>query len=222
MDSSRLSLRSRLAQITPLRLAYHLLTRPGSTISQAIRRLRKDGVFHSERELYMASLEPRTVWDFVLRQFSPRTLLDVGCGVGRTIDFFVEHGVDAVGVEASSLAIRHARHPDRIVQFDLRYGAYYDPRAPFDVVWCYEVAEHLHEDHADALVETLTHAGRRVVLSAAQPGQGGVGHLNEQLPSYWRAKMELRGFTLDATKTSLLQSLPDEWAANLQVFHSSH
>ena len=197
---------------------FHLLTRPRRTISEAIRRVRKDGVFHSESELYMAALEPRLLWDAVIGRFAPKSLLDVGCGVGRTLDYFLDQGIDAFGIEASTLAIRHARHPERIEQLDLRNGAFRHARAPFDVVWCYEVAEHLHEDFSDSLVETLVSSGAVVVLSAAQPGQGGVGHLNEQLPSYWRTKLEKRGFVLDAASTAVIQALPIQYAQNLQVF----
>lgn len=221
MKSAWLTVRRRLARITPLRFVYHLLVQPHRTIEESIRRVRKDGVFHSEDELYMASLEPRPVWDEVLSHLSPKTLIDVGCGVGRTIDFFVDRGVEAFGIEASPVAIKHARNRHRIVQVDLRHGSYRHPRAPFDVVWCYEVAEHLHKSAADALVETLTTAGHCIVLSAAQPGQGGVGHLNEQPPSYWRAKIERRGFTLDMRMTAALHRLPVQWAENLQVFRRS-
>lgn len=221
MHSTTVSVRRRLARIAPLRAVYHLITQPRRTIDEAIRRVRKDGVFNSERELYMASLEPRPLWDVLIARFAPESLLDVGCGVGRTIDYFVDRGVEAFGIEASALAIRHARHPERIECRDLRRGAYRHPKAPFDIVWCYEVAEHLHEDFSDALVETLVSSGRTVVLSAAQPGQGGVGHLNERPVSYWRTKVEARGFVLDAETTSIVQSLPIEYAANLQVFRES-
>lgn len=218
MYSTTLSLRRRLARIAPLRAVYHFLIRPRRTLDEAMRRVRKDGVFNSERELYMASLEPRPLWEVLLARFAPRSLLDVGCGVGRTIDYFVDRGVEAFGIEASALAISHARHPERIDRQDLRRGPYRHPKAPFDLVWCYEVAEHLHENFSDALVETLVSSGRTVVLSAAQPGQGGVGHLNEQPVSYWRIKIEAHGFALDTETTSIVQSLRMEYAGNVQVF----
>ena len=211
-------LRRWLAHLTPLRFTYYLMTRPRRTLAELVRRVKNDGVFRSEAELYMASLEPKALWDEVLRRYAPKTVLDVGCGVGRSIDYFVDHGVDAVGIEASELAIRRSRHPERIVLFDLREGPYYHPRSPVDLVWCYEVAEHIPAQYVDHLLETLCLAGARILLSTAQPGQGGVGHLNEQPLSYWRARLERCGFALDQEGTLAFQALPDRWAGNLQIF----
>jgi SAM-dependent methyltransferase len=213
-----MSFHRRLAQIAPLRFAVHLIVHPRQTIGEIVRRIRQDGVLHSPEELFMASLEPRAIWEEVLARYSPKTLLDVGCGVGRTIDFFVSHGVDAQGIEASELAIRHANHPDRILRLDLQVGPYRHPNAPFDLVWSYEVAEHIHAKFADTFVETLTCSGSRILMSSARPGQGGVGHLNEQPPNYWQDRMALRGFELDEEATRAFQELPEEWARNVQVF----
>ena len=213
-----MSIRRTLAGLPPLRFAYHLLTRPRATIEQVVRQVKRDGVFHDPSDLYMASLEPRALWEEVLKRYRPETLLDVGCGVGRTVDYFLGHGVDAWGIEASDVAIKHAKHPERILELDLRKGPFRHPRAPFGLVWCYEVAEHIHAKFADSLIETLCVSGERILLSAAQPGQGGVGHLNEQPPSYWRLRLERRGFALDAGGTAAFQALPDRWARNVQIF----
>jgi hypothetical protein len=55
-------------------------------------------------------------------------------------------------------------------------------------------------------------------MSAAQPGQGGVGHFNEQPPEYWISKMASVGYTLDEALTQRLQATPDEYAANMLAF----
>ena len=43
-------------------------------------------------------------------------------------------------------------------------------------------------------MESLTGLGPVVLFSAAIPHQGGVAHVNEQWPDYWRALFERRGF----------------------------
>jgi hypothetical protein len=48
-----------------------------------------------------------------------------------------------------------------------------------------ECAEHLPAHRAAPLVEWLTKSAPIVVFSAAIPGQGGKGHINEQPPDYW-------------------------------------
>jgi hypothetical protein len=84
-------------------------------------------------------------------------------------------------------------------------------------MWSYEVAEHIHPRYARHLVATLTRAPL-VIISAAQPGQGGEGHLNEQPLSYWRSLFEERGFMLDEPATAELHALPDEFARNMMVY----
>lgn len=46
------------------------------------------------------------------------------------------------------------------------------------------------------LVAVLTRAAKVVLFSAAPPGQGGVGHVNEQWPEYWRDLFQAHGFRM--------------------------
>jgi hypothetical protein len=75
------------------------------------------------------------------------------------------------------------------------------PGSPWDLAVCCEVAEHLDARHADIFVENLTSASNTVFLTAAEVGQGGLNHVNEQPNSYWIAKFHRRGFTLDGNLT---------------------
>jgi len=80
------------------------------------------------------------------------------------------------------------------------------------------VAEHIHPDFADTLVDSLTCHGRLVLVSAARPGQGGCGHLNEQMPEYWVEKFAARGFAHDPESTALFQQLGENFCDNILVF----
>jgi hypothetical protein len=88
----------------------------------------------------------------------------------------------------------------------------------FDVIWSFEVAEHIHPKYTDAFLHTLTSHGPVVVMSAAPPGQGGYGHFNEQLQQYWIERLERRGFSYIADVSKHFQSLPDWLARNIMVF----
>ncbi|MEJ2187779.1 MAG: class I SAM-dependent methyltransferase [Gemmatimonadota bacterium] len=180
------------------------------------RNIRKDSTFRFESEMDMCSLFPESLLDFTLARFRPESVLDLGCGVGRSLDYFLEHGVDAIGVENSPLAIRHARNADHIVQANLNDPV--DLGRRFDLVWSYEVVEHIHPQFVDNLMETFSKHADRVVLSAARPGQGGQGHFNEQPPAYWIEKFEGRGYRYDAESASLLHDQPEEFAENMLVF----
>ena len=59
---------------------------------------------------------------------------------------------------------------------------------------CLEVAEHLPEQSAKTLVESLCSLSDFILFSAAIPGQGGLHHLNEQWQEYWVVQFKEKGF----------------------------
>lgn len=182
----------------------------------AYRRLAGDGVFFRENEMWMCSLLPRKILDRVLELLAPRTVIDIGCGTGASLDYLLERGVVVTGVEGSKLAVSRARHPERIILHNLNRPLNLGKQ--FDLVWCFEVAEHIHPRHVEALIKTFSAHGDRIVMSAAQPGQGGEGHLNEQPPAYWIAKLQTAGYRFDEETTAQLRATGDLHSANLLVF----
>jgi hypothetical protein len=56
-----------------------------------------------------------------------------------------------------------------------------------------EVAEHLPPESAELFADNLSQSPPFAMLSAAIPGQGGLGRLNERWPSYWAALFEQYG-----------------------------
>jgi SAM-dependent methyltransferase len=175
-----------------------------------------NSIFTLEEEMSMCSIFPKEILERTIELFHPRSVLDVGCGTGISLDFFKSHAIDVLGIEGSQLAISKAKHPECMLCRDLNEPIQLGRR--FDLVWCFEVAEHIHEKYVSALLETLTNHGDRILLSAAIPGQGGLGHLNEQPAEYWVEKMRARGFALDAANSAGYRALPDHFAANILIF----
>ena len=64
----------------------------------------------------------------------------------------------------------------------------------FDLAISMEVAEHLKESSADTFIQTLCSSANVVLFSAAHPGQGGDGHINEQPLEYWIEKFRKQEF----------------------------
>jgi 2-polyprenyl-3-methyl-5-hydroxy-6-metoxy-1,4-benzoquinol methylase len=140
--------------------------------------------------------------------FSPESALDLGCGDGQWTLALAEAGVKSVGVD---LARTHREsHPlATFLPGDLtRISVGSLGRA--DICLCLEVAEHLPDAAADHLVRLITACSGNAIFSAATPGQGGTGHINEQPHAYWAERFASRGFVGD-------RSWRDRFSADLAV-----
>lgn len=131
---------------------------------------------------------------FLRDRLGPTTVLDVGCGRGAWSAQWIALGVGAVQgidgdyVKADSLLIPQ----DQFLARDLSKP--FDLGRRFDLVQCLEVAEHISEQFAEIFVDNLCRHGDIVFFSAAQPGQGGEFHVNEQPLRYWREKFATHGY----------------------------
>lgn len=124
------------------------------------------------------------VWDQLLRQLNLRSVLDIGCGAGHALRYFLQKGLDAWGIEGWSQAIEASPVPYRILQHDY-VQAPYVPSNVFDLGWCCEFVEHVEAQYLDHFMQTLERC-RYVAMTYAEPGQGGYHHVNCQPATYWR------------------------------------
>lgn len=119
---------------------------------------------------------------------TPSVIRDYGCGTGEWLEAALHHGAEkAFGYEQEDVDIRGAKSGPR----------YYTSTQKMEharLTLCLEVAEHIEEPAADSLIFTLTQGTDAVLFSAAIPGQGGAGHVNEQWPSYWAKLFDRYGF----------------------------
>jgi hypothetical protein len=81
-----------------------------------------------------------------------------------------------------------------------------------------EVVEHIHPKYVCNLMKTFANHTDCVVLSAAQPGQGGEGHFNEQTAEYWIERFDDCGFKQDSEKTAIMQRVDEAFSQNVLVF----
>lgn len=113
----------------------------------------------------------------------PKTVLDVGCGEGWWAQGFADMGCEVIGVDGDYVA--SSPLGDRFLPHDLTGPLPEHLWQRFDLAVCLEVAEHLPYSRAESFVDDLCHCAPIVLFSAAIPGQGGTGHVNEQWPDYW-------------------------------------
>lgn len=122
----------------------------------------------------------------VISAVQPKTVVDVGCGVGTWSSEFLAHSIDAIGIDGDYVRKEDLQIPaERFKPVDLNRPPRAAAIGSFDLAICLEVAEHLTPASAENLVEFLTGLAPNVLFGAAIPGQGGRGHINEQWQSYW-------------------------------------
>lgn len=167
----------------------------------------------NERKISSASKVARIITE----NYSFVSLFDIGCGMGLYILELSKMGKEVLGCDASAEGIHLA--PQEITVF------YADVTKPiilnrkFDVVLCFEVAEHIEKKYSAQLVDNCAAYSDRVLFTAAPKGQGGVGHINEQPYEFWIDLFAARGFVFeDDLSQKIRQQMKKEdvveWIAN--------
>jgi SAM-dependent methyltransferase len=154
----------------------------------------------------------RRVLPFLLDLTDPKSIVDVGCGVGTWLAAARELGVrDVLGLDGPYVDTTMLQiPPDCFRAADLTQPL--DAGRTFDVALCLEVAEHLPESNANTLVESLTHLAPLVLFSAAVPRQCGEHHVNEQWQSWWVERFQQVGYiAVDCIRRRIWDDGQVEW-----------
>lgn len=121
-----------------------------------------------------------------------RSVVDVGGGEGWWAAAFAELGARAVCIDVGTTD--HSAPGVEHVEHDLQ-DALPSSLGRFDLAVCLEVAEHVDALVGDRLIAEVCALAPVVLFSAAVPGQGGHGHINEQWPGYWVDRFASAGFS---------------------------
>jgi SAM-dependent methyltransferase len=150
--------------------------------------------FYVDREKVLESA--RIIVPLVLKLISPKSVIDIGCGTGEFLNVFRQEGIkDVLGVDGDWVNKDKLMFlPEFFMSFNLEEDLILDRR--FNLVVCLETAEHLKKESAERFVKNLTELGDVILFSGAIPGQGGIGHLNEQLASYWVNLFSKEGYVV--------------------------
>ena len=138
----------------------------------------------------------KSIAKWVKDSIKPKNVLDIGCGPGTYVEELIAEGVDAFGIDID----------DRVEGKDyLAKESIFDTKRTADTVMTFEVLEHIDPAYADQEVDALYNAiesGGTLIFTAAQPGQGGVGHINCRKKEYWGKKLVAKGLVFDEALTA--------------------
>lgn len=159
--------------------------------------------------------------------FRIQSVLDLGCALGSYLEGFRSCKAIVKGYELYRDCAR-SYIPSGIAHCvflgDVTKPIYEECK--YDCCFSMEVAEHIPSESSEVFVDNLCNNSERlIIMSAAPPGQGGIGHINCQSYNYWIEKIESRGFyyskngTVKASK--IVENIPKvpKWVKqNLMVF----
>lgn len=148
----------------------------------------------------------------LLEAFKPKSVLDVGCGLGTWLKVFEEnkikeiYGIDGEWIDTKKLYIKK----NNFIKKDLTQS--FNLNKKFDICISLEVAEHIEEMFAEVFIENLINHSDIIVFSAAYPNVRGTKHVNLQWPSYWANIFKTFGYhPLDIIRPQIWEDEGIEW-----------
>ncbi len=149
--------------------------------------------------------QARRLADLLIWKYRPKSIIDVGCATGLYLKPFMERGIRITGVDNAIDAIANEVlqvPPKNILMRDIT-------KQPVgkkaDLTICLEVLEHIPAKGAKKAIKHISECSNVVIFSAAQPGQGGVGHINCQPKEYWEKLFGALDFHRDTTDEEYLK-----------------
>jgi SAM-dependent methyltransferase len=161
----------------------------------------KETFYTTTRKGKGASIEVAA--NLILEAFQPKEVVDIGCGEGLFLNVLHQNGVNVLGCDISEAALKVSAKDFVIFQADATKPVRFNKT--FDLCICVEIAEHIPTRYSKTLVQNVTRASDTIFFTAAPPWQGGVGHINEQLPEFWIKLFEAEGYQLEEALTESLK-----------------
>lgn len=144
----------------------------------------------------------------VMEQFSPDSVIQIGCGIGMHLKPFLDEGIDAVGVDENRVAHENAVVPTEHIKIQ-NLKSVYRPDEAYDVVLCVDMLEYTSRNHEDAIIKTVAAAGKTAVVSVPLPRYSSLSYDREEPKTYWVQKFEDNGLSYDPEATRHLQEQLD-------------
>jgi hypothetical protein len=141
------------------------------------------------------------VWEYLINRFSLRSLLDLGCGLGYSSEFFFRHGIRTIAVDGLPTNIKRSVYPSLLIDLTMSPVV-----CNVDLVHCQEVVEHVEEKYLNNVLLSLC-CGKFIVMTHALPGDEGHHHVNCQPHEYWIQHLESRGCNFLPTDTDRIRSI---------------
>jgi hypothetical protein len=147
------------------------------------------------------------IWDWMINN-NIKSIIDVGCGEGHSTKYFIDRGIECLGVEGGTIAYNNSTVKNNIVLNDYTKSSFITNKK-YDAIWCCEFVEHVDEKYINNFLDTFKCANK-IFLTHALPGQEGYHHVNCQNSEYWIEKIKKIGFKYNNDLSIYLRSITDK------------
>lgn len=163
------------------------------------------------------------VYGYAMVKYELKTILDVGCGYGHTLEYFGRFLVSGTGVDGDPAAILGSVFGGEKIVHDFTVGPCQFGERVFDFGWSSEFLEHVDVQYMANYMDAFKRC-KHVCTTHAAPGQNGHHHVALFPDEFWIDAFTKNGFVFDAGETALLRKT-DRWSApwgrcSLQLFHN--
>ena len=146
------------------------------------------------------TFSPRA-WDYLLKRFCVKSVLDLGSGTGNAAHYFASHGAHVIAVDGLQENIELANYPTICLDLSCDYV-----NTNVDLVHTQEFVEHVEEKFVGNIIKSFQSA-KYVCMTHAVPGQDGYHHVNLKPPEYWGNLMTKNGFIFLKKDTERIRNL---------------
>lgn len=145
----------------------------------------------------------------IKKVLNPANVIDVGCAIGDIVQGFLDLGIDCHGIEGSYAAAKYLVCDRRRIAFiDLRDHI---RGRSHDLLTSFEVIEHVEPEFEGTVLDNLCRLSSRLLISIAQPGQEGYGHVNLKPQTHWNSEFAKRGYLRKAYIEEAIRDLIFPW-----------
>lgn len=148
-----------------------------------------------ENQTHESARSAQNIIPLIEKWIEPKSIIDVGCGVGSWLNEWKKFGNKKVEGFDGSFVSNDLILLDKTEFTQIDINNKLPQRPKVDLVICLEVAEHLSAYRADSFIHELTEYADVILFSAAIEGQEGTHHVNEQFLSYWIELFKKRNYT---------------------------